>query len=207
MRIAKYTIKPPPGKVAGDVITMIGQWGFDQDKLRRSLKTLAVAAPDDAPLRIADEHMLQTLGTLTLVWAVMERALDDVVGLAFGSDPDRAIQSTLPVTLDNKLDYLRKARAALPWLAPYIEPMRVLQSRIKLARIHRKNVTHGVLSISPRDYEAWTAKVLTFDGAASAESDVSYDPKEVFETILEIDRIGLDLQTLRGDLRTALDAA
>lgn len=207
MRITKSAIKTPTGKTNPDVSAMIRQWSLDYDKLRRGLKTLPVFARDDVVLSFADEFMTKTLGAMTLAWAIMERALDDVVGLVFTSDPGHAIQSTLPVTLDNKLDYLRKARAALPWLAPFVDPMRGQQNRIKLARAHRKNVTHGVLAVSLDDYEKWNAKVLDFVGPESTERAVEYDPKAVFGTILEIDALTLDLQSLLGHLRVARDAA
>lgn len=186
--------------------TIIGQWLVDRIKLRKSLKTLAPISRDDFLHYSADEMMLQTLGVLTLTWAIMERAVDDIVALVFAADADQAIQSTVPVTLENKLDYLRKARAEMPSLAPFTERMRGVQSRIKLARKHRKNVTHGVLEVADEDRHIWRAKVLDFKGDASAETTVEYGSKSLFATIREIDALASDLQALLGDLRPAFDA-
>lgn len=186
-------------------ITTIGQWSLDKARLRRSLKTLATISEDDHLHHFADELMLQTLGIMTLAWAVMERALDDIVGTVFETDPGNAIQSTLPVTLDNKLDYLRKARAELAWLTEFSPQMRELQSRIKLARTHRKNITHGTLEVADDDRHLWRAKVLDFNGRDSTETTVSYGAKSLFKTIREIDAIASDLQTLLGVLRAALN--
>lgn len=180
---------------------------MEKFRLRRSLKTLAAIEKDDYLHHTADDLMLQTLGVMTVSWAIMERAIDDIVGVVFGTDPEKLIQSTLPVTLDNKLDYLRKARAKLAWLSPFTPLMSNLQSRIKLARAHRKNVTHGVLDVSEDDHRVWQAKVLSFDGADATESTISYPAKTLFDTIREIDAIASDLQTMLGDLRVALDAA
>lgn len=185
----------------------IGRWVIERARLRRSLKTLATISNDDALHHFADELMLQTLGILTLAWAVMERSLDDIVAIVFETDPDKLIQSTLPVTLDNKLDYLRKARAELSWLAPFAEQMRELQRRIKLARKHRKNVTHGTMEVAPEDRHLWRAKVLEFKGGNSTEAVVTYGAQPLFKTIREIDNIASDLQALTGDLSAALNAA
>jgi hypothetical protein len=190
-----------------DDTRMVGEWLIEKLRLRRSLKSLAAIDKDDFLRHTADDVMLQTLGLMTISWAIMERGLDDIVGVVFATDPGRAIQSTLPVTLDNKLDYLRKARASLPWLQPFAERLREMQRRAKLARTHRKNVTHGVLEVSETNHRVWSAKVLTFKGDASSEATVSYEAKAIFDTIREIDAIALDLQTLLGDLRGALDTA
>lgn len=190
----------------GDIET-VGRWSLDKARLRRSLKTLAVIPKDDHLHHFADELMLQTLGIMTLVWAVMERSMDDIVEVVFGRDTGDAIQSTLPVTLDNKLDYLKMARAKLPWLAPFVPQMRNLQTRIKLARAHRKNVTHGILEVAGDDPHVWRAKVLHFKGGNSAETVVSYGAAPLFKTIREIDAIALDLQTLLDDLQTSSKAA
>lgn len=142
----KFTFSSGPHKMRSGALEAIGRWTVEQFRLRRALKSLRGDLADVEYAK-ADEALLQTVGTLTLVWAVMERALDDVVGVVFGVDGGKSVQATIPVTLDNKLDYLRKARGELAWLAPFVERMRDLQSRIKLARTHRKNVTHGVLEV------------------------------------------------------------
>lgn len=176
-------------------------------RLRRSLKTLTAISDGDALHTFADELMLQTLGIMTLTWAIMERALDDIVAAVFATDHDQVVQPTLPVTLDNKLDYLRRARAQMAWLGPFIPQMSDLQRRIKLARTHRKNITHGTLEVADEDRHVWRAKVLDFKGAASTETTVRYGAKALFKTIHEIDEIASDLRALSDDVRATIDTA
>lgn len=155
----------------------------------------------------SDDMMLRTVGMLTIGWALMERHVDEIVSLVFETDAERKIQSTLPVTLDNKLDYLRSARSKMVWLEPFVDRMRGLQSRIKIARVDRKNVTHGIVALSPRSIEIWQARVLNFQGPSSTESTVDYEPEQLTKACRDINTIAKDLGAMWADLQNAADAA
>jgi hypothetical protein len=97
-----------------------------------------------APAFVPDASYERALGAFTAEWAYAEAAVDMcnlVVLEAYGG---RAIGDHLPTTIEERIDFFRKAHRTLPLLAPYARGGLPLIGRFAALRYDRHSLVTGL---------------------------------------------------------------
>ncbi|HSG34463.1 MAG TPA: hypothetical protein VLA37_08000 [Sphingomonadaceae bacterium] len=88
--------------------------------------------------------MIECIGSSTVSWAVLEWRLDNLID-TLHDNGGAAVQSTLPVSLDGKLDYLKKAVKAVIIPASHHAAINQLRDDFQTLKTKRHDTVHGIV--------------------------------------------------------------
>lgn len=92
------------------------------------------------------DDLYEAVGFVTVWWALLEQCLDMSIAIIFHKCGGNAIAAAIPVSLDNKNEFLRESFKRLPALSSHKESGLALLHDIMNFKEFRHDLTHGALA-------------------------------------------------------------
>jgi hypothetical protein len=133
------------------------------------------------------ERLIALVGELAIEWAAMEMELDGAIEILHQCGGAEKIQADLPVSMKNKLAYLRRAdRIVDPELA---ETTAFVADQVGEMKLLRSDLMHGVAGDFNFQEGAWSFERYQFKKDKRSSVHTSYRHDELSHGVLRIMRL------------------
>lgn len=108
------------------------------------------------------QSVLTTIGNMTIAWAGIERMLDELI--AWYQHARTRLETQHPVSLKNKLAYLRVMQRDAGFTPEIQEFLRHIRIETKRLGVERHNIIHGLLHLKSARDLMWRTQRVLYDG-------------------------------------------
>ena len=126
------------------------------------------------------QSVLTMIGNMTIAWAGIERMLDELI--AWYQHARTRLEEQHPVSLKNKLAYLRVMQRDEGFTVEIREFLRYTRIETKRLGAERHNIIHGLLHLKSARDLVWRTQRVLYDGPFARLENRLYPNKEI-ETI------------------------
>jgi hypothetical protein len=134
------------------------------------------------------QSSLALIGGMTISWAAIERMFDELI--AWYQHRATQLDAKHPISLSNKLDYLRTMQRDERFNSEIREFLRVARIEAKRLGTLRHDLIHGVLHRrAPGDFNWYTQRVV-YDGPYARLAHRTYTPDELRDVTSKIAEFG-----------------
>jgi hypothetical protein len=123
------------------------------------------------------QSVLITIGNLTIAWAGIERMLDELI--AWYQHAQHRLQSQHPVSLKNKLIYIKLMQRDPIFTPETQEFLRIVRIEAKRLGAERHNLIHGLLHLSDAERMRWNTQRVVYDGPLASIEHRTYSNDEI----------------------------
>lgn len=134
------------------------------------------------------QSVLTTIGNMTITWASIERMLDELI--AWYQHARTRLEAQHPVSLKNKLAYLRVMQRDVEFTSQIREFLRYTRIETKRLGAERHNVIHGVLHLASARDLIWRTQRVLYSGPFASLEHRAYSNDEIQKISREISDLG-----------------
>ena len=106
-----------------------------------------------------DDEFFDALGRFTATWAYVEMGADAIGVLIFHSFGGKTLRTNIPYSLDQKIEYLKKAFNTLPDLNRYAPQGKEIVKALTHLRVDRHDYIHGLHGSMTRKNEPVSGRI------------------------------------------------
>jgi len=148
------------------------------------------------------ELMIQAIGMGTVAWAILEWRLDNLIDTLHDNGGER-VQTNLPVSLDNKLSYLKGSVKHRVVPASFADEITDLRAKIQSLKIKRHDTVHGILIQGP-DGRTFTANRSWVKKGERISAQTNYSIADVHKLTSDATSLGIHIDGLHDKIRSDL---
>ncbi len=90
-------------------------------------------------------HIYVCIGRLTLCWAHIENAIDNIITLVYVELNGKDIEPEAPIALSRKISFVRKVAKRLDIFSPRKDDILQLMDKVESASQQRHDIIHGIM--------------------------------------------------------------
>jgi hypothetical protein len=118
------------------------------------------------------------IGRIATAWAKLEFSVDLMNGVIFGWHKARSYEKRIPLALESKLKFMRRAANRISGLSPYRDLMVSITTEALEFKRGRHTLAHGV----PRAYDASAG--VTYASLVNLNDNLAWDERTLSEEFL-----------------------
>jgi hypothetical protein len=134
------------------------------------------------------QSVLTTVGNMTIAWAGIERMIDELI--AWYQHARTRLEAQHPISLKNKLAYLRVMQRDEGFTDEIREFLRHARIETKRLGAERHNIIHGLLHLKSARDMVWRTQRVLYDGAYARLEHRLYSNDEIQTISREISDLG-----------------
>lgn len=137
------------------------------------------------------DNVLMTVGNITIAWAGVERILDELIAYHQWHHTRREKQH--PVSLSNKLEYLKTMQRNPRFTREIREYLRTVRIEGKRLGTRRHDIIHGMLHLVNSRAAAWRTQRVTYEGPHARLVETAYTQADLMKLMHDIGEFSHEL--------------